>query len=107
MTDWVQAGEAEVGRAVLKVLGVPELAVASVEGYWSGYLTMPPVSLADTLLLAKALAPVPSPLRTEADAACAQGMAASIEMLVGEETLSEILAESADEVRSLTDALKF
>jgi HD-like signal output (HDOD) protein len=107
MTDWVQTGEAEVGRAVLKVLGVPDLVVEAVEGYWSGYLAMPPVSLADTLLLAKALAPVASPLRNANDVAASEGMAASIEMLVGEETLSEILAESAEEVRSLTDALKF
>lgn len=107
MTDWLQTGEADVGRAVLKVLGVPELVVNAVEAYWSGFLAMPPASLADTLLLAKALAPVPSPLRSAADATAAQGMAESIEMLVGEETLTEILAESADEVRSLTDALKF
>jgi len=107
MTDWMMEGEAEVGRAVLKVLAVPEAIAEAIEMYWIGFLEMPPVSLADTLLLAKQLAPVPSPLRPGADRAGFEGMAANIDMLIGEETLTGILAESAEEVRSLTDALKF
>lgn len=107
MNDWLDEGEAEIGRAVLRVLAVPESVTVAIESYWSGYLAMPPVSLADTLLLAKQLAPVPSPLRPENDPASHEGMSANIEMIIGEETLTGILAESAEEVRSLTNALKF
>lgn len=104
---WVAEGDAEVGRAVLKVLAVPESVAGAVEDFWDGFLAMPPSSLSDTLLLAEALAPVPSPLREESDRSAGAGMAASLEMVVGEELLTDILAESAEEVRSLTAALQF
>jgi hypothetical protein len=66
---------------------------------------MPPTTLGDILLLADELAPVESPLR-DLDGAPREGMAASIDLLLGEETLKEIMRESADQVRSLTDALR-
>lgn len=104
---WTETGEAEVGRAVLKVLAVPEQVLDAITTYWNGYLAMPPTSLGDTLLLAEELSPVPSPLRTKGGGDLGVGMAASINMLIGEESLSSILEESRDEVRSLTGALKF
>jgi HD-like signal output (HDOD) protein len=104
---WTETGEAEVGRAVLKVLAVPEPVMDAIAYYWNGYLGMPPTSLGDTLLLAEELSPVPSPLRTKGVVDPGLGMAASINMLLGEESLSSILEESRDEVRSLTGALKF
>ncbi len=106
-TDWIEEGEAEVGRAVLGVLAVPEAVAQAIDAYWDGFLAMPPGSLADTLLLAEELSPVPSPLhaldggykgRTE-------GMTARLEIALGHETLTSILAESEEEVRSLTAAL--
>jgi len=60
---------------------------------------MPPVSLGDTLLLADELAPVESPLR-DLDGVPRVGAAASIELMVGQATLSEILAESSEHVLS-------
>ena len=104
-TEWVEGGEMEVGRAVLGKLAVPEAVAVAIEGYWDGFLAMPPATLADTLLLAEELAPVPSPLHRLVNDN--KGGRASIEMVIGEETLSLILKESADEVRSLTDALQF
>lgn len=105
--DWIETGEAELGRAVLKVLGVPEPVLEAIEAYWEGYLAMPPHSLGDVLLLAEELAPVPSPLNRRGGGERGEGMTASIDMAIGEETLSAILAESAEEVASLTGALKF
>lgn len=105
-TEWVEGGEAEVGRAVLGKLAVPEQIATAIEGYWDGYLGMPPVTLADTLLLAEELSPVPSPLHRLAREKGEAGQA-SIEMVIGEETLSMIMRESDEEVRSLTEALKF
>jgi HD-like signal output (HDOD) protein len=106
---WAENGEADVGRAVLKVLGVPEAVVAAIDVVWQGFLALPPVSLGDTLLLADELSPVPSPLRlSDADGGPGRaGMAASIDLLIGQDTLAEILAESAETVASLTAALRF
>ena len=99
------APESGIGSAVLTSLSVPEPVLAALEVLWSGYLTFPTVTLGDTLLLADRLAPVRSPLFLE----CEQGqadIAASIDMSVGQDTLSGILAESAEEVASLTAALR-
>ncbi|HEY3431767.1 MAG TPA: HDOD domain-containing protein [Rhodocyclaceae bacterium] len=106
-SEWIDGGEAEVGRAVLKVLEVPEQVREAIEAYWDGFLGIPPNTLADTLLLAEELVQIPSPLHQLADVAPAAGSTSSIDMVVGEETLSRILEESAEEVASLTGALKF
>ena len=106
-TDWIESGEVEVGRAVLKKLSVPESVTTTLEEYWDGFLAMPPVTLADTLLLAEELAPVLSPLHHLDGGEIGESMTASIEMVIGEETLSRILEEAAEEVSSLTQALKF
>lgn len=102
---WTETGEADVGRAVLKALSVPQAVIDAIEVCWQGFLAMPPTSLGDTLLLADELAPVESPLR-DLDGCPREGMAASIDMLIGEETLSEIMQESAEDVQSLTAALR-
>jgi HD-like signal output (HDOD) protein len=105
-TEWIEGGEAEVGRAVLDKLSVPESVAKAIEAYWDGFLAMPPVTLGDTLLLAEELCPVSSPLHQLAGRESGAGVA-SIEMVIGEETLSLILKEAAEEVSSLTAALKF
>ncbi len=105
--DWITHGEKDVGRALLKVLSVPESVETAISAYWDGFLAMPPTTLGDTLLLAEELAPVPSPLYYFEEIEKMGERRVSIEMVIGEETLSEILEESASEVKSLTDALKF
>lgn len=107
-TDWIEGGEAEVGRAVLGVLAVPEPVAEAIETYWDGFLAMPPGSLADTLLLAEELSLVPSPLHALNNGGYkgrTEGMTARLELALGHETLSGILAESEEEVHSLTAAL--
>lgn len=101
--------EVELSRAVLRALAVPESAMTAMEAYWHGFLAMPPHSLGDTLLLAEDLAPVASPFRmavSPASGDAAAASSASIEILLGAETLSEILKESAEEVVSLAGALQ-
>ncbi|MDO9596563.1 MAG: HDOD domain-containing protein [Azoarcus sp.] len=99
------SGEAEVGRAVLAALKVPDAVVEAIEVLWQGFLAIPPSTLGDTLLLAEELSPVACPLSELAGQApvC---RAASIDMVIGADTLSEILAESAVEVESLASALR-
>lgn len=106
-TDWIEYGEVAVGRAVLKVLAVPESVESAMEIYWDGFLSMPPTSLADTLLMAEELAPVPSPMHRVNGRERGDETVAQLEMAIGEESLSAILEESASEVKSLIDALKF
>ncbi len=102
------AVERDLCLAVLKKLAVPAATIADIEAFWQGFLEMPPASMSDTLLLADHLAPVASPMVLPADSdTLAKAGAASLEILIGDETLSEILSESAAEVDSLTRALQF
>jgi HD-like signal output (HDOD) protein len=102
---WHGAGEAVVGRAVMRALDVPPHVLEAMETLWSGYLAMPPASLGDTLLLADQLSPVESPLDALAGMS-RRGMSVELELSIDDETLSSILAESAAEVASLSAALK-
>lgn len=102
---WYGEGEAKVGRSVLRALGVPATILEALETLWAGYLAMPATSLGDTLLLADQLSPIESPL-TRLAGMSRKGMAADIDLLVDDEMLSSILADSAEEVDSLTAALK-
>lgn len=102
---WHGEGEAAVGRAVLHALHAPAPVVDAMETLWAGYLRMPPESLGDTLLLADQLSPIESPIDALAGMS-RQGMAVELEVLIDDETLTSILAESADEVASLCAALK-
>jgi len=108
----VLALQGELDRVVLHALAVPEPVMAAMEAFWQGFLAMPPRTLGDTLLLAEDLAPVASPFHPvkpangEKDSEVETGAAASIEMILGADTLSAILKESADEVNSLATALQ-
>ena len=96
------AVENDLGLAVLRQLAVPSQVIEAVEQYAQGYLSMPPKTLGDTLMLADYLAPVVSPLMP----AESSQDDASLDFAFGDGTLSEILAESAEEVKSLTTALR-
>jgi len=98
------APESAIGRAVLNALSVPQPVVEAIEALWKGYLAFPPATLGDTLQLADQLAPVRSPLFQTPDK---NRNAASIDMIIEEHTLGDILGESAVEVKSLTEALRF
>ena len=105
LESWPEEGEASVGRAVLRALDVPADISKAMETLWSGYLALPPSSLGDTLLLANQIAPVESPIDA-IDGMSRKGMDVELDLLIDDETLSEILAESAAEVASLAAALK-
>lgn len=102
---WHGEGEASVGRAVLGALEVPTHILGAMETLWSGYLAMPPTSLGDTLLLADELSPTESPIDSLSGMS-RRGMIAEIDMAIDDETLTGILAESSEEVASLSAALR-
>jgi len=104
LLGWYRSGEIRVGRAVLKALSVPQDVVDAIDVMWKGYLSMPPETLGDTLLLARQLAPIDSPLNELAGEGCGMDRG-EIDLALGEETLSGILEESATEVAALTAVL--
>jgi len=97
--------ESRIGHAILEALSVPAVIIAAVDTLWHGYLTLPPESLGDTLLLANQLAPVPSPFDRQRQGV-AQGAAATIDMLVEDVTLADILKEAAADVEALAAILR-
>jgi HD-like signal output (HDOD) protein len=102
--EWLEHGEVAIGRAVLAKLGVPAPVMGAIEALWNGMRALPPETLGDTLLLAKDLAPLPSPLYQRPGATTVH-TAATIDFVTGQGTLAQILAESSEEVNSLTRAL--
>ncbi len=105
LEPWHEDGEARIGNAILRALNVPESLADALATVWTGFLALPPASLGDTVLLANELSPVESPL-DGITGMSGRGMNTEIELLVDEQTLSAILAESAAEVASLANALK-
>ena len=103
--SWHGDDEAAVGRAVLRALQAPPPILEAMETLWSGFLAMPPTSLGDTLLLADQLSPIESPINALAGMS-RKGMSVELELLIDDDTLTGILAESAEEVTSLCTALK-
>jgi HD-like signal output (HDOD) protein len=99
-----EEGEGALGRTIMQALSIPEPVLRVIEHLWKGYLTVPPTSLGDTLLLADELAPVRSPLRPCSTAARSSN-AWNMDMMIGGAMLSAILKESAADVESLTQAL--
>jgi len=104
--DWTEESEPGIARAILARIGTPAAVTEALENLWEGLLSLPPASLGDTLLLANELAPVASPLY-EGQAPRSPEMAPVIDALVDDAMLSSILEESAGEVASLVDALRF
>jgi len=101
---WMESAEEIISREVMKKLLIPQAVSEAIEGLRDGLLAIPPDSLLDTLLLAKQLAPVPSPLQqtfvemlTPSDSV--------IDFIIDNDTLQSILTESAEEVRSMSAAL--
>ena len=94
--------ENTLSLAVLRNLGIPEAVLNAVEQFAEGELSAPPKSLGDTLLLAEYMAPVHSPLSP----AEPSERTIALDITVAQSTLMDILKESADEVDSLTKALR-
>jgi len=102
--EWIEVGQVDIGRGVLRKLGVPGPVMDAIEALWNGMRALPPETLGDTLMLAKDLAPIPSPLLERPGFSPTQA-SATIDFAVGDGTLALILQESAEEVRSLVNAL--
>ena len=101
---WGEYGERLIGRGVMKQLGIPAHVMAAVEQLWHGTSATPPKSLGDTLTLANDISPYVSPLHETMGLSTKQ-FAASVDFIVDDSTLQEILNDSQDEIESLSAAL--
>lgn len=101
---WSELCEEVVSREVLKKLAVPEPVRVAIESLRDGWLSMPPSTLLDTLILANQFSPVPSPLGTP-PAAMPAHEDSVLDFVLDDESLESILKESADEVKSMSAAL--
>ena len=101
---WAELCEEVVSHEVLKKLAVPEQVCTAILGLRDGLLSMPPSTLLDTLLLANQFAPVASPLGRRA-APMPEHHDSVLDFVIDDATLQSILAESAEEVKSLGASL--
>ena len=93
-----------LAHSVLQVLKVPKSVASAVEHLYSGASSHPPATLGDVLSLANDLASVPSPL-AGLDIAGSRKSAEPVDFQAGDRTLQGVLAESADEINSMLEAL--
>ncbi len=96
--------EIKIGTAILEALSVPEPVKEGIICLWEGYLAYPPTTLGDTLLFADQLTPVKSPFILPSDQT-GDDIIGNMDVVADQETLSAILKDSENEVKSLTEAL--
>ena len=101
---WAELCEEVVSREVLKKLAVPAQVSDAILAVRDAWLTMPPSTLLDTLLLANLFSPVPSPLGRQS-APMPEHADSMLDFIVDDATLKSILEESAAEVKSMSAAL--
>ncbi len=93
-----------VGREVLRKLQVPEPVAAAIISLRDGAISLPPAGLRDTLLLARHLSPVLSPVPVPQDDYLVR-RADIVQCLESFPNLSELLDIAASEARSMGMAL--
>ena len=101
---WAELCEEVVSREVLKKLSIPDPVASAILALRDGWLSMPPSTLLDTLLLANQFSPVPSPLGPPA-APMPDYADSALDFVIDDATLQTILLESSDEVKSMSNAL--
>ncbi len=101
---WAELCEEVVSREVLKKLFIPASVSGAILALRDGMLNMPPSTLLDTLLLANQFAPVASPLGAPPPPMPAHADSA-LDFVIDAASLASIVAESAEQVRSMSGAL--
>lgn len=97
--QWQGAAQEIITREMMKKMAIPEPVSQAIVALRGASLMPPPIGLRDTLLVARALAPVRSPLATE------QFHPSLAEFIDGNVALEQILEESADDAASMSAAL--
>jgi len=97
--EWMGAAQEIITREIMKKMAIPEPVSQAIVSLRGATLTPPPLGLRDTLLIAKHLAPIRSPLAPEREHASLSGF------FDDNAALEQILFESADEAASMSAAL--
>ena len=102
--NWVELCEEVVSREVMRKLSIPESVVEAISNMRHGFLSMPPSTLLDTLLLANQFAPVRSPLAMR-EQVQAPHEDTALDFVFDKATLDNIIEESAEEFQRMSAAL--
>ncbi len=101
--EWLGAAQEIIAREIMKKLQVPEPVAMAIVSLRGGAIGIPPQGLRDTLLLARQLSPVPSPLPSRDD----PGLTRSTALLqyLNEPATAALLEEAAAQAKSMSAAL--
>jgi HD-like signal output (HDOD) protein len=102
--NWSSASEEIITREVMNKLSIPEPVATAIEGLRDSFMSIPPDSLLDTLLLANHLSPVTSPLSAPQRDLPPHSDSA-IELFIDNDMLEFMLEESAIDAASMSAAL--
>ena len=102
--NWSSASEEIITREVMRKLSVPEPVALAIEGMRDSFLSIPPDSLLDTLLLANQLAPVASPLQPPPRELPPQSESA-IDLFIDADMMDFMLEESSIDAAAMNAAL--
>jgi HD-like signal output (HDOD) protein len=102
--NWHSASEEIITREVMRKLCIPEPVADAVEGLRDSFMSIPPDTLLDTLLLANHLTPVKSPLQ-EPQRDLPPHSDSAIDLFIDEQKLAAMLEEAERDAAEMSAAL--
>jgi HD-like signal output (HDOD) protein len=102
--NWHSASEEIITREVLRKLCIPEPVSEAIEGLRDAFMSIPPDTLQDTLLLANHLTPVRSPLQ-EAQRDLPPHSDSAIDLFIDEDRMRRMLQQARDNAAEMNAAL--
>jgi HD-like signal output (HDOD) protein len=102
--NWHSASEEIITREVMRKLCIPEPVADAVEGLRDSFMSIPPDTLLDTLLLANHLTPVKSPLQ-EPQRDLPPHSDSAIDLFIDEHRLAAMLEEAKRDAAEMSAAL--
>ncbi|MYM24883.1 HDOD domain-containing protein [Duganella sp. FT135W] len=102
--NWHSASEEIITREVMRKLCIPEPVADAIEGLRDSFMSIPPDTLLDTLLLANHLTPVKSPLQ-EPQRDLPPHSDSAIDLFIDEHKLASMLEEAKRDAADMSAAL--
>ncbi|HEX5344700.1 MAG TPA: HDOD domain-containing protein [Duganella sp.] len=102
--NWHSASEEIITREVMRKLCIPEPVADAIEGLRDSFMSIPPDTLLDTLLLANHLTPVKSPLQ-EPQRDLPPHSDSAIDLFIDEQKLASMLEEAKRDAAEMSAAL--
>lgn len=102
--NWHSASEEIITREVMHKLCIPEPVADAIEGLRDSFMSIPPDTLLDTLLLANHLTPVKSPLQ-EPQRDLPPHSDSAIDLFIDEQKLASMLEEAKRDAAEMSAAL--